>query len=301
MGSMKFVKELKMQLRLLRFIPFIVTLPSVMIGVIAMRFHGVPVFTYGQNIFCLVITGIISYFVISAKAKGKFENFANVTPFLGLLLLIFTLFGSGFQEVHRWVSIGPINFYVSSIILPCIMIGLWRVLQGKEWWISVIITACIALILTVQPDASQLTAFGIPMIIFILSKEGNKLFRFGIAGLLSVLIVFSWVFLDSLPPVSYVENIIRLVAEMGTMWLVFGITSLVILPLPFILFPPPDSKLLSFGLGIYFAAILLSTQFGNFPVPLMGYGISPILGYFLSITWLVQSGIKSPNITARLN
>lgn len=35
--------------------------------------------------------------------------------------------------------------------------------------------------------------------------------------------------------------------------------------------------------------ILISTLFGNFPVPLMGYGISPIVGYFISITWLIKS------------
>ena len=147
--------------------------------------------------------------------------------------------------------------------------------------------------LALQPDASQLTAFIIPMIILIWSKTNNKFFRYSILGLLSILAINSWIFLDGLPPVSYVEEIVSLVANMGIIWLVLGIISLVILPLPFILFPSKNSKLLSICIGIYFIIILMSTIFGNFPVPLMGYGVSPIIGYFISITWLVKSKINS--------
>ena len=72
-----------------------------------------------------------------------------------------------------------------------------------------------------------------------------------------------------------------------------GVISLVLLPLSFILFPPQKFRLLSMCLGLYFTIILISTLFGNFPVPLMGYGVSPIIGYFIAITWLVKSKINS--------
>jgi len=111
--------------------------------------------------------------------------------------------------------------------------------------------------------------------------------------LLSALIIISWVFLDELPPVSYVENIVRLLANMGILWLSLGVISLVILPLPFIFFSPEKYKLLSVSIGMYFIIILISTLFGNFPVPLMGYGVSPIIGFFISITWFVKFKINS--------
>ncbi len=111
--------------------------------------------------------------------------------------------------------------------------------------------------------------------------------------MLSLIIIFTWIYLDNLPPVAYVEDIVRMVSKMGIVWLALGITSLVILPLPFILFPPQNSKLLSICLGIHFIVVLASTLFGNFPVPLMGYGISPILGYFIAIAWLINAKLDS--------
>lgn len=59
------------------------------------------------------------------------------------------------------------------------------------------------------------------------------------------------------------------------------------------LFPPKNYKLPSICIGLYFAILLLSTLFGNFPVPLMGYGFSPIIGYFISIMWYTKLKIKS--------
>ncbi|MGF7057020.1 hypothetical protein [Brassicibacter mesophilus] len=72
-----------------------------------------------------------------------------------------------------------------------------------------------------------------------------------------------------------------------------GVVSLVILPIPFILFPPKNYKLPSICIGLYSAILLFSTLFGNFSVPLMGYGFSPIIGYFISIMWYTKLKIKS--------
>lgn len=90
---------------------------------------------------------------------------------------------------------------------------------------------------------------------------------------------------------SYVEKILNMVGNMGILWFFLGITSLIILPLPFVFFAPKNLRLCSKCIGIYFIIILISTIFGNFPVPLMGYGISPIIGYFISITWFVKAKI----------
>lgn len=281
------------RLILSNFIPLVISLPSIIIGAIAMFSNKVPIIIWGQNIGCLLILGSISSVLISRKSKIKKRNSTSISILLMLTLLMLTFFDFGLQGVHRWVSIGPVKFYATSIAIPIVFIELWNVLQTKNWWISVVITIVISILLTLQPDASQLTAFIIPMIILIWSKTNNKFFRYSILGLLSILAINSWIFLDGLPPVSYVEEIVSLVANMGIIWLVLGIISLVILPLPFILFPSKNSKLLSICIGIYFIIILISTIFGNFPVPLMGYGVSPIIGYFISITWLVKSKINS--------
>lgn len=69
--------------------------------------------------------------------------------------------------------------------------------------------------------------------------------------------------------------------------------------IPFIFFPPENLKLPSICVGLYFIIILISTLFGNFPVPLMGYGISPIIGCFILISWYIRAKITEQysNIT----
>jgi cell division protein FtsW (lipid II flippase) len=281
------------KMMLLKLMPLLMV-PSVIIGVIAMYTNKVPIAIFGQNILFLLVGEMISFFILIKNSKVKNNESTNTTTIIVAIILLFlTFISSGIDGVHRWVSVGPIKFYVAVIVLPLIIIELWKLLQLRDWWFSGAITIVISIFLTLQPDASMLTAFAIPMIILLWNKINNNIFRFCIVILLSALIIISWVFLDKLPPVAYVENIVSLVGNMGIIWLGLGVISLVILPLPFIFFSPKKYKLLSISFGLYFIIILISTMFGNFPVPMMGYGVSPIIGYFISITWLAKSKINS--------
>ena len=212
---------------------------------------------------------------------------------ISLLLLIFTLISSGMGGVHRRISIGIIKFNFSFLVLPMMIVELWKLSQIKGWSFTAVVTIAISFILAIKPDASQLTGFAIPMMVILCSNTDKQRIRIFIAGILTTLIILSWVFLDNLPAVAYVERIVSLSANMGLMWLILGVISLVMLPMPFILFPPKNLKLPSICVGLYYIIILVSTLFGNFPVPLMGYGISPIIGYYISITWYAKSKIIS--------
>lgn len=76
-----------------------------------------------------------------------------------------------------------------------------------------------------------------------------------------------------------------LVKNMGFLWFAGGFLALAVLVVPFIVFPPKMQKQLSISIGIYYIIILLATIAGNFPVPIMGYGISAFVGYFISANW----------------
>jgi len=281
------------KMRLLNFIPLIIPIPSIVIGAIVMYQNKVSFFIWAQNIACLVITGLISYFIVSNKSK-TIRNKTNGTFILiSLFFLIITLISPGINGVHRWVSIGIVKFNVSFIVLPMMIIELWKISQLKGLGLTVVLTLAISILLAIQPDASQLTGFAIPMMVMLCSRLDKHHLRTFIVGILTILIIISWVFLDDLPAVAYVEKIVSLLANMGLMWFIVGVISLALLPMPFILFPPKNFKLPSICVGLYFMIILLSTLFGNFPIPLMGYGISPIIGYYISITWYTKSKINS--------
>lgn len=264
---------------------YLIPLPSIIIGSLAMYTNGVPTIIWSQNIFASLIAVLISE-LVSRKTKIIGSIFS--IPLI-ILLLLFTFLDIGLEGVHRWVSIGPVRFYIASIVLPLLIIGLWKITKNLSWRIPTIITMGVSLLLALQPDASQTTAFIISMAIILFNKTSKTCYRLSVSGVLSIIIILSWLYLDNLPPVPYVEEIVKMVANMGIIWLALGIISLVILPLPFFLFPPRNAKLPSKCLGVYFAIVLISTLFGNFPVPTMGYGISPIIGYFLSIAWLINN------------
>jgi hypothetical protein len=97
-------------------------------------------------------------------------------------------------------------------------------------------------------------------------------------------LIMSWLFLDDLAPVPYVEDIIFLVADLGSVWFVLGILSLLLVLSPFFYYG--RKNIISLTLGVYFLMAMIVTLFGNFPLPIMGYGISPIIGYFIAISWL---------------
>lgn len=173
--------------------------------------------------------------------------------------------------------------------------------KNFQWWYTLVITLAVSILLALQPDASQTTGFVVPMILLLLDKADKSVIRYSVSILISVIPLISWIYIDSLPPIAYVEGIIMMVKNLGTVWLLIGIYSLALLPLPFIILPSKCYRLISFCLGLYFIIILISTVFGNFPVPLMGYGISPIIGYFIAITWFLEVNTKALNINFKDN
>jgi hypothetical protein len=280
-----------MKPRIINFIPLIITIPSISIGVVAMYYNNVSTFIWAQNIAYLLIVGMISYFVVLSKFDIIGSKFYYSSMLISLLFIVLTFISSGMEGVYRWVSIGVIKFNISMIVLPIIIISSWHLLQVKSSWVTIITTIAVSVLLVIQPDASQLTGFSISMIVMLVSKTDKKSLRLFIVGILSTLIILSWVYLDSLSAVAYVEGILGLLKNVGLTWLIIGCISLIILPVPFILFPPKNFKLPSICLGLYFIIILIATLLGNFPVPLMGYGVSPIIGYFISISWYTRARI----------
>ena len=271
-----------------KLITFTLTIPSIAIGVLAMYQNHVPVAIWGQNIGCLILMSVISLFMITHKCNNTGNRYNQLLLPVAIIALILTFANQGMDGVHRWISIGAVKLNVAMIVLPVILLELYKVLKIRGLTYAGVSALIILLVLFFQPDASQLTGFAIPTMIMLSLNTRSKKIRFLITGVSVLFIVLSWIRLDHLPPVDYVERILMMVADMGGIWFVSGIISLAILPAPFLLSPPKNAVSVSRYIGCYYIVILLSTLFGNFPVPLMGYGISPIVGYYLSLTWYLN-------------
>lgn len=268
-----------------KLITFTLTIPSIAIGAFAMYQNHVPFAIWGQNIGCLVLMSVISLLMITRKFNNTGNRYNQLLLPAAIIALILTFANQGMEGVHRWISIGAVKLNVAMIVLPMIILELYQVLKIRGLTYAGVNAFIILLVLFFQPDASQLTGFAIPVMIMLSQNTRSKKIRLLITGVSVLFIALSWIRLDHLPPVNYVEKILMMVADMGGIWFVLGIISLAILPAPFILLPPKNAVSVSRYIGCYYIVILLSTLFGNFPVPLMGYGISPIVGYYIPLTW----------------
>jgi hypothetical protein len=213
--------------------------------------------------------------------------FKKVNPFpiilISMVLLLLTFWDDGYKDVHRWVSFGTFKVNIGLIVSPVILIQIHKM---ENRIMALLVSLLSVLVFLFQPDASLVTAFSAAAVMLLIRKNSSNITK----GLILIAAigasVFAWYNLDSLPAVSYVEDILSLAWKISWVFGICSVLSLVLLPLPFFVLSSKENRTMAYSLGLYFSLILLATLFGNFPVMVMGYGISPISGYFIGMVWL---------------
>jgi hypothetical protein len=271
--------SLSIKLRPFLFLPVLLAL---LFGTYTMAFSEVPRTLWMMNLgFGLI--GIALQWVFF-----RFRSiFKKVNPYLILLVAIFllllTFFDAGYQDVHRWVSIGGFNLNIGLIVSPVILIQIHKMENQIK---AILVSLLSVLIFLFQPDASLVTAFSAAAVMLLIRKNSSNTTN-GLILIASIgASVYAWYNLDSLPAVSYVEDILSLAWKISGVFGICSVLSLVLLPLPFFVLASKENRTMAYSLGLYFSMILLATLFGNFPVVVMGYGVSPIIGYFIGLIWL---------------
>ena len=151
-------------------------------------------------------------------------------------------------------------------------------------WAPLLFAISVAMLLLLQPDAAQATAFaGAAFTLLIANKQQRAGAAWAAASVIAALAAWTWTRVDPLPPVPYVEGIIGLARQNGPVWLVASIAALAVLPLPFFIGPSGSHSAFVRALGVYWCVCILAPLFGHFPVPLVGFGLSPIVGYFVAL------------------
>lgn len=168
---------------------------------------------------------------------------------------------------HRWLGAGDFRLYIASVVLPGTVLLLP---QARGAWIALLL---IATALAAQPDASQVTAFTLAGLVVLWRAPLPVLVRVGVGVALAGAATVAWLRPDPLEPVSYVEGVLVLAQQVGPLALFFALVALAL----------PVAVLLRLGqvaVAIYYAAILFFGYRQLTPMPLLGFGVGPILGYF---------------------
>jgi cell division protein FtsW (lipid II flippase) len=262
------------------------SVPALALGVLVMRASHVPAGAWGQNIAAWAAGALFCLGMWRARSSVAPSIWADLTALLTLAALVATLLTGGTDGVHRWVRFGPVRLHIAALLLPALLIALERVARVRGWWVALLVAVGAAFILLLQPDAAQATAFAAASGILLLAAGRRSVPR--LIAVLSLLVIagLCWLRRDPLAPVPHVEGIVGLAANLGTGWAVAAIVSLLLLPLPFLLAGRAGAKRAGLALGVYVTITILAAFVGSFPVPVMGYGVSPIIGYLVGLAFL---------------
>jgi hypothetical protein len=168
---------------------------------------------------------------------------------------------------HRWLGTGGFRLYIASVVLPGTVLLLP---QTRSAWIALLL---IAIDLAGQPDASQATAFALAGLVVLWRAPLPVLARVGVGIALTGATAVAWLRPDPLEPVPYVEGVLVLAQQVGPLGLGLALVALA-LPVAALL------RMGQVGVAVYYAAILFFAYRQLTPMPLLGFGVGPILGYF---------------------
>jgi cell division protein FtsW (lipid II flippase) len=196
--------------------------------------------------------------------------------------LIVTLISPGLSGVHRWALLGPVRMNLAEILLTAAVVAFAALGPGRLW--SWLVAAAVATLLVAQPDASQAAAFGGAWIGALLLSELGRGFRWGGVAAAVVAIAAAWLRPDPLAPVPEVEGIFRLAWTLSPPAALLAAAVLgatVLTPVLVAREGEVVPRAAALALIIYFLLSAVTPALGAFPVPLVGMGMSPILGFWL--------------------
>jgi hypothetical protein len=250
------------------------SLLAVAIGAVVCAQSGVPAGLWGRNLGAWLVGGLAAAALSRAAGPRTLVAVLVLAP-LGVAA---SMLGEGQQGVHRWLDLGPLSMNAAMLLLPVFVVALAA--QRAAWaWIAALL---ILAILVLQPDASQATAFALALCVAALSLRRPSA-RWATALVALSLAALSWTRPDPLAPVPEVEQIIQLAATLSPALAALAILSLAAVAATPVLTTPATVRQAGGALSALFLAWIVAPALGAFPVPLVGIGVSPILGAWLGV------------------
>ncbi|MFL5812590.1 MAG: hypothetical protein ACJ763_03360 [Bdellovibrionia bacterium] len=246
---------------------------------------GVPYLAFVPNFVGAVIG--LALLVSSRKWSVAFHRNLPGIAALAIGLILLTLFSNGEESVHRWLTLGPFRLNVSMALAPVVIFAISDRLRHNRAG-AMAFAVCMLVIFLLQPDAGQGTAFATAAAVLLLfdqslkgATKGLSLIALALAG------AASWLRSDPLKPVEHVERILHLLAARGIMGTAAAVSSVLLLVTPIaavalILNKDGNRKWpLAVSLFAYLVTSFAVTEFGFFPVPVVGAGIAPVIGFYV--------------------
>ncbi len=213
----------------------------------------------------------------------------------GLLVLASTLLAPGIEGMRRWHELGPLRVHPSALLVPTLLVFATGFVRHRGAAHAVLLA--VQAVHCAQPDAGQATALGCGALGMLFADE-RKRARLPLAALYSASIAVCWLRADPLPPAPFVEDIVSHAFELGVFAGMAAALSLALLVASPVVERAGRSLPATYALVGYFAGSVLAPVFGEFPVPLLGFGTSPVVGAFVGLATLTR--LRAAIVTGQL-
>ncbi|WP_394830213.1 hypothetical protein LVJ94_27265 [Pendulispora rubella] len=247
--------------------------------------HGASLTAFVPNVFAMVLGAIasVAFAGQTARRQRRILVWASIAA---CLLVGSTLVSSGLEGVHRWIRVGPLWLNASMALSPWVL-GAAR--DRSPAWGSGMLLAFLGLHV-VQPDAGQATALGAAIVALTVRRSPLS----AIAA--AALVWGAWMRADPLLPVDHVERILVLAVSDGPLIAGAAVVALGLLFLPIVRalgHADAENRWLGLAFGIYGFGEIAMTFAGNFPVPIMGAGAGPVLGWYAMLAISLRGRAQS--------
>ena len=196
-----------------------------------------------------------------------------------------TLIHPGWEGVYRWVELGPVALHASLLLTPLVLLSGWRLAHAGRPMVGLGLVTALQIVHLAQPDAAQASGVAVAVAIGAITARVSA----GAAQRLSVgigaalLAALTWFRPDPLVGTVGVEKVVHTAFDLSPAIGFATVAALCALLVPFLMGRRPAQAGLpsaSTLLAGYLAGVLLAAQFGDFPVLVVGYGASTMLGYY---------------------
>ncbi len=255
------------------------SLLAVVAGIVICFLSGTPAGVWSRN----AIAWLIGCSAACVLGRGAVWLLPAVLV-VAALLVFGTFLGTDQMGIHRWIYAGPVSLNVAMMTLPAALLSLAWLGQKSAWPWAVVLA--ITVMLALQPDRSQAAAFGAAVAWLAARSRLGSLLRIAVALVVVLAIAGAWLQPDPLLPVPEVEQILSLAYALSPVLAVLALVSLLLFSIaPAFALRNGEVRIRRAGeaLTIYFLICTAMPFAGAYPVPLVGMGMSSILGAWLAV------------------
>lgn len=232
--------------------------------------------------FLAVLMGMALFAAVALRPRRQVTGGSRwLALALALSLLLPLLDGPGGPS--RWLAVGGVRIYLAPVVLPLLLCVLGA--KGLAPSVYGIAVAVASLALVLQPDAAQLSALAVGLAVLSLAFGVP---RAAVFGLSLVGAVVAWRLPDPLQPVAHVEGIFELAAEVSVLALLAALLAAILLVAGLAWTALRLRSLAVGAVAAYYTVLYALAPLQLTPVPLLGFGAGPILGYFLAAGWIAR-------------